>query len=126
MSDDFDPDFDKESTALVLTDDEKTMAMLAHGLSLVTGVIGPLITLLVKGEESKFVKYHAMQSLIAMGFQLVGFIAFYIFMLVTCGFGALLLPFYMILVFAPPIYFGAKAYSGVWVGYPGLDKIGRN
>ncbi len=118
-------DFDNESTALVLTDDEKTMAMLAHALSLVTGVIGPLIILLVKGEESEFVKFHAMQSLIAMGFQLVGFIAFYIFMLVTCGIGAILLPFYLILVMAPPIYFAVQAYGGVWVGYPGLDKMGR-
>lgn len=118
-------DVEHESTALVLTDDEKTMAMLAHALSLVTGVIGPLIILLVKGEESKFVKFHAMQALIAMGFQLVGFIAFYIFTLVTCGIGGLLLPFYLILVFGPPIYFAVKAYGGVWVGYPGLDKIGR-
>jgi hypothetical protein len=44
-----------ESAVPEPTADEKTLAMLAHALQLISGFIAPLIILLVK-RESKFVK----------------------------------------------------------------------
>jgi uncharacterized Tic20 family protein len=48
-----------------LTPDETTMAMLAHVLALVGGgFIGPLVILLTKGQQSRFVKFHALGALL--------------------------------------------------------------
>jgi len=44
------------------TSDEKTLAVLAHALQLISGFIAPLIILLIK-RESKFVRFHALQVL---------------------------------------------------------------
>jgi uncharacterized protein len=43
--------------------DERTMAFLAHLLQAFTGFIGPLIIFCVK-QDSRFVKFHALQSLV--------------------------------------------------------------
>jgi hypothetical protein len=43
--------------------DEKTMAMLSHLLTLVVGFIAPLAIFLIKKDESKFVSDHAKESL---------------------------------------------------------------
>jgi|GEM_PF-893481 len=45
------------------TQDECTMAFLAHLLQVFTGFIGPLIIFCVK-QDSRFVKFHALQSLV--------------------------------------------------------------
>ena len=45
------------------TQDERTMAVLAHALQLVGGWIAALIIFLVKG-DSKFVRFHALQVLL--------------------------------------------------------------
>lgn len=44
------------------TSDEKTLAVLAHALQLISGFIAPLIILLIK-RESKFVRLHTLQVL---------------------------------------------------------------
>jgi uncharacterized membrane protein len=44
------------------TNDEKTYAMLAHILGIFSGFLAPLIMLLIK-RDSKFVLFHALQSL---------------------------------------------------------------
>ncbi len=43
--------------------DEKTMAMLSHILTLVGGILAPLIIYLIKKDESKFIAFHAKESL---------------------------------------------------------------
>ena len=43
-----------------MTQDERTMAMLAHLLGIVTGFLGPLVIWLIKKDQSKFVAYHAL------------------------------------------------------------------
>jgi uncharacterized Tic20 family protein len=43
--------------------EEKTMALLAHVLTFVASFIAPLIIYLVKKDESKFVEWHAKESL---------------------------------------------------------------
>ena len=45
------------------TQDEKTFALLAHVLGIFLGFMAPLVIYLVK-RESKFVSFHAMQSLV--------------------------------------------------------------
>src|SRR5262249_16178788 len=49
--------------AYVVTQDERTMATLAHLLQLVTSWMGPLVIFFVK-RDSPFVKFHALQALI--------------------------------------------------------------
>ncbi|HEY4285737.1 MAG TPA: DUF4870 domain-containing protein [Puia sp.] len=43
--------------------DEKTMAILAHALTLVAPILAPLIIYLVKKDESQFVRQNALESL---------------------------------------------------------------
>ncbi|MBC7848196.1 MAG: DUF4870 domain-containing protein [Chitinophagaceae bacterium] len=45
------------------TSDEKTMGILSHILSLVCGIIAPLIIFLIKKDESTYVAKHAKESL---------------------------------------------------------------
>src|SRR5258707_15535413 len=45
------------------TEDERTMAMLAHLLMAFTGFIGPLVIFCVK-QNSGFVRFHSLQALI--------------------------------------------------------------
>jgi uncharacterized Tic20 family protein len=47
----------------VPTSDEKTMAVLSHILTLVAPILAPLIIYLVKKNESRFVEWHAKESL---------------------------------------------------------------
>jgi uncharacterized Tic20 family protein len=42
---------------------KKTLALLAHILTLVAPILAPLIIYLIKKDESKFVAYHAKESL---------------------------------------------------------------
>lgn len=43
--------------------DEKTLALLAHIITLVSSFLGPLIIYLIKKDDSKFVAEHAKESL---------------------------------------------------------------
>lgn len=45
------------------TQDERTMGLLAHVLQIFTGFMGPLVILLIR-QNSRFVKFHALQSLV--------------------------------------------------------------
>ncbi|SRR6266496_1213298 len=45
------------------TSDEKTLAVLSHILTLVAPILAPLIIYLVKKNESRFVEWHAKESL---------------------------------------------------------------
>lgn len=45
------------------TSDEKTLAILSHILTLVAPILAPLIIYLVKKNESRFVEWHAKESL---------------------------------------------------------------
>ena len=68
------------------TSDEKTLAILAHILTIVSSFIAPLIIYLLKKDESTFVSEHAKESL---NFQITIFILYMIsfaLMLVFIGF----------------------------------------
>lgn len=47
----------------VPTSDEKTMALLAHILTVVFPILAPLVIYLLKKDESEFVAFHAKESL---------------------------------------------------------------
>jgi uncharacterized protein len=57
----------EEAAPYVPTSDERTMAILAHVLTLFFWIIPPLIIYLLKKDESKFVAEHAKES---MNFQI--------------------------------------------------------
>jgi uncharacterized protein len=52
----FQPDY-------IPTSDEKTLAILSHILTLVAPILAPLIIYLIKKDESRYVAYHAKESL---------------------------------------------------------------
>lgn len=45
------------------TSDEKTLALLSHVLTFVAPILAPLIIYLLKKDESKYIAYHAKESL---------------------------------------------------------------
>src|SRR5580765_4436429 len=64
------------------TKDEKTLALLAHILTLVAPILAPLIIYLVKKDESKSVAYHAKE---ALNFQITIFVIVIIFIITLIG-----------------------------------------
>ena len=95
------------------TSDEKTMALLAHILTLAAGFIAPLVIYLVKKEESSFVTAHAKESL---NFQITLFIV--IILLIVTIVGALLLWIVGIAALVLVIIATIKASEGKLYKYP--------
>lgn len=135
-----------EESAVPVTQDERTMATLAHALQVVGWWIAPLIIFLIQ-RKSRFVSFHALQALllqiaylILMGsFIVVWFaaffgimvhqhgndnappLAFFIMMpLIWLGFMGM---FVTVLVIA--IVYAIKAGRGEWANYPVIGKIAR-
>ena len=130
------------------TKDECTMAMLAHLLQVFSGFIGPLIIFFVK-QDSKFVKYHALQSLIWQAAYMIlgiGAMAIFFFTMFTSilhsphgvpqqpGAPPPAFVFFFPLIWLfwgggwvvnliLGIVYGIKANRGEWAGYPILGRI---
>ncbi len=96
--------------------EDKTLAMLAHLLGIISGFIGALIIWLVKKDESPFVADQAKE---ALNFQITVFIAFVIASaLLVVVIGAILIP---VIAIANPvlcILAGVKANEGQMYRYP--------
>ncbi len=128
------------------TQDERTMATLAHALQLVGGCIAPLVIFLVK-RDSRFVQFHALQALllqivylVLIGVGMVGWFVM-IFSTVVLHPGPkeaappaifLLFPFIWMgtiglwaILLAVAIAFAIKAGRGEWAEYPLLGKWAR-
>ena len=106
-----------------LTQDDKTMAMLAYLLGIVTGFAGPLILWLLKKDQSKFVAYHALQALLLHAAVVVGYlISFVLFFLII---GMFTLPIFVLLGLVFSIVAGLAANRGEWYEIPVLGKIAR-
>lgn len=72
--------------AITPTSDERTLAILAHILTIISSFIAPLVIYLLKKDESTFVSEHAKESL---NFQITMFILYMIsfaLMLLLIGF----------------------------------------
>jgi uncharacterized protein len=67
---------------VVPTNDEKTLAILAHILTFVAAILAPLIIYLIKKDESTFVSYHAKESL---NFQITVLIVVFVLMISIVG-----------------------------------------
>ena len=96
--------------------DQKTMAVLAQVLGLVTGFIGPLIIYLMNGEKDRFVRHHAAE---ALNFQLTLLIGYVIsFVLIFIIIGIVLIPVLLVLGIVFPIIAAIAANRGEWYRYP--------
>ena len=72
--------------AVTPTSDEKTLAILAHILTIVSSFIAPLVIYLLKKDESAFVSEHAKESLNFQITMIILFIISLILMLLLIGF----------------------------------------
>ena len=137
----------EEVSTSTITQDERTMAILAHVLQIVGWWIAPLIIFLVK-KDSKFTSFHALQALflqilyiLLMGVFMVVWIAALVVMVAHApqtkdapppmGFFVVMPIIWLgwmglwavVLVLA--IVFGIKAGRGEWAEYPVLGRLAR-
>jgi uncharacterized membrane protein len=128
------------------TQDERTMAILAHVLQLVGGWIAPLIILLVK-RNSKFVSFHALQALLLQilhlilwiifvgGFMVIIFTSilahtesskgppFFFIFVPFLWLGAMGMWVFMLII---AVIYGVKAARGEWAEYPVIGRLARH
>jgi uncharacterized Tic20 family protein len=108
------------------TQDEKTWGMLAHLSALVAGIfgfpfVGPLIVMLTKGKESKWVEAHAKE---ALNFSITATVAIWLSaILMFCMVGFILLPIVGIAALVFTIIAGLKANEGVMYRYPASVRL---
>lgn len=106
-----------------VTADDRTMAMLCHLLSILTGFLGPLILWLVKKDTSPFVDHHGRE---ALNFQITVFLVMMVagsiaFVTMFIFIGLVLLPALIAIpVFAlvAEIIACTAASNGQWHRYP--------
>lgn len=108
---------------VAVSDDERLWGMLSHLASLLTYVsavgqfVAPLVIYLVYKDKSRFVTFHALQSLF---FQLALLVAILVVSgigLATCGFGFLLLVPLGVAALVYNIVAAIKAFNGEWFDY---------
>ncbi len=110
------------------TAEEKQMAMLAHiggaVLSLISGLgfVVPLVLYLTKKDQSRFIAFHALQSLILQGIVFATAIVLVILTIVSCGIGAFITAPLGVIVgigsLVLQIMAGIKANEGQWYLIP--------
>ncbi len=98
---------------IVPTSDEKTLAVLAHILTLVAPILAPLIIYLIKKDESAYISYHAKESL---NFQIT--VAIACLVLVLSIIGLLIVWIVAIAAFIFVILASIKASEGKMYRYP--------
>jgi uncharacterized protein len=128
------------------TQDERSMAFLAHLLQVFAGFIAPLIIFCIR-QNSRFVKFHALQSLIWQLCYLAlffgGFFLFFVSMAASIFHSAsgghppngpplaflFIFPFFWLFAMlgwvanvALGVVYGIKANRGEWAGYPIIGK----
>ena len=112
---------------------ERQLAMWSHlsaaiCTALSIGILGwavPLVMLLMKGGESRLVKFHALQSLLAQGLIFISTIVLLIAGIFTCGVGWVLL---VVLVYGSVVYqiiAGLKANEGEMYALPLVGDIAK-
>jgi uncharacterized membrane protein len=105
---------------LGVSQDDKTMAMLAELLPIVTGFLGPLVIWLIKKDQSKFVAFHAMQALFFhLALNVVMFVLGITIIL------ALAAPAVWLVGIIFSVIAGLAANRGEWYELPVVGKIAR-
>ncbi len=105
----------------MISQEEKTLALLIYLVSFLTAIIGPLIIWLLKKDESAFIDYHGREYLNL-------FISYTIYMTVSGILVILLIGFVLLpIVGAAALIFtiigAVKAYSGEYYRIPFLLRI---
>lgn len=105
------------------TSDERTMATLAHALSIVASILAPLVIWALKKDESPFVRAHAAEALnFSISVVIYGFAYVVLALpLIFVGIGILmllLLPVFAIVVFVLHIVAAMAANRGELYKYP--------
>jgi uncharacterized membrane protein len=135
-----------EESTVPVTQDERTMATLAHALQVVGWWIAPLIIFLVQ-RKSRFVSFHALQALLLqiaylilmVGFMVLFFAAFFGTMIHQQGNNNAPPPAFFIMmpliwlgfmggwvtVLVIAIVYAIKAGRGEWANYPLIGRIAR-
>lgn len=98
------------------SDDEKTWGLIAHASAIVLTFLGPLIALAVKGNESKWVRSHAIESLNFNITIFIGYMVGGVLTVVVVGV-CLLIPLSVAAVVLS-IVAGVKAFQGHSYRYP--------
>ncbi len=105
-----------EQPESMITNDDRTMALLAHIGGILTGFLVPLIIWLIKKDQSEFVDHHGRE---ALNFQITVIIAFFISAILTY---VLIGCFMFAAVWIGDIVFGVlaavAANKGEWYRYP--------
>ncbi len=99
-----------------LTSDETMWSMLSHLGGIILGFIAPLIVMLVKGNESPYIRYHSVE---ALNFQItiaIGWVVAFVLTFVVIGF--LLYPVLLIANLIFCIMAGLAANKGETYKYP--------
>ena len=132
-----------ENPETTITQDERTMATLAHALQVVGWWIAPLIIFLTR-RKSRFVSFHALQALLLQivymvlmaAFMAVWFLAFFltivqhqgdktppvaVFVLVPLVWFGFMFMWAVVVVIA--IVYAIKAGRGEWANYPLIGRI---
>ena len=130
------------------TQDERTMAMLAHALQLIGSWIAPLIIFLIN-RKSRFVSFHALQALLLQIAHVIVVVVFFVgwftlmfttivvqgtakppgqppivlFLIFPLLWLVLIGTWITVLIFA--IMYTVKAGRGEWAEYPVLGRIAR-
>lgn len=97
-------------------EDQRSTAMLAHLLGLLTGFLGPLVIYLVARDDQPFVKHHAAESLNFQLTLLIGYIISGCLMLVLIGYLMFIALWFVGLVFT--ILAAVASNKGEWYRYP--------
>lgn len=106
----------EEPAVVTPSSDDKTMAILAHILSIVAGFLAPLVIYLIKKDNSPYATAHAKESL---NFQLTLLIAYFVsFILMFVLIGALLIVLLMIANLVLVIIATIKASENKMYKYP--------
>jgi uncharacterized protein len=96
--------------------DDKTMALIAHIGGIVIPILVPLIIMVSKGEQSPWVRAQAVE---ALNFQIGIFIAYVVCSILTFAcIGALLFPLVFLAAIILGIIAGLKVNEGVSYRYP--------
>ncbi len=108
---------------VMVTEEDKSLAMLCHLLAIFTGFLGPLVVWLVKKDRSPFIDHHGREALnfqITLMLVMLGLgSATFILMFVVVG--ILLVPVMMVvgvLALVAEILAAIAAQNGVWHRYP--------
>ncbi len=106
-----------------ISQDDKTMAMLAYILGIFTGFLGPLVLWIVKKDQSPFVAFHALQALILHAVVTIGYFLSGVLFVVIIGF--VTLPVFALLGLIFSILAGLAANRGEWYSIPVVGPIAR-